>query len=235
MINTQLERSQLARELAQIYHELNYFNHTALCIPDMLPFHYTLPTVHQRRSSLQFFTSEHPVNRNNIEQHYAVLLFKPVSFYLQASKVDADSFLARFLELASPFVTLETMSVLLGAPLQKVYACALSLQAANTAVILMCITKYTHFAVHLLPPRHLAGAATRPRGGAAGLPRLRGPVQGPRLPRQPPRALQQRPLARLRLSPAQRLLHLLHGAHRRVRLRVRRAGGLAGPLRRSSG
>lgn len=235
MINTQLERSQLARELAQVYHELNYFHHTALCIHDTLPFRFTLPTVHQHRSSLQFYTSEHPINKNNIEQYYAVLLFEPVSFYLQASKVDADSFLARFLELASPFVTLETMSVLLDAPLQKIYACALSLQAANTAVIHMCITKYTHFAVTLLPPRHLAGAAARPRGHAAGLPRLRGPVQGPRLLHEPPRPLQQRPLARLRLSPAQRLLHLLHGAHRRVRGGVRRAGPSAGRLRPSSG
>ena len=82
-----------------------------------------------------------------MEQYYSILLFQPVSFYLRAAKANTTSFLARFLELASPFVTFESMSVYLDVPLKKVYALALSLQAANTATIMMCVTKYTHFAV----------------------------------------------------------------------------------------
>lgn len=147
IINIQLERSQLARELSQIFHELNYFNHTSLSINNTIPFHFTLPTVHQPQSCMQFYTSEHTINERNMEQYYSLLLFKPVSFYLRAAKADLSSFYARFLELASPFITFESMSVILDVPLQKIYACALSLQAANTAVIHMCITKYTHFAV----------------------------------------------------------------------------------------
>ena len=142
-----MERSQLARELSQVFHELNYFNHTSLSINNTIPFHFTLPTVHQPQSCIQFYTSDHAVDETNMEQYYSLLLFKPTSFYLRAVKAELSSFYARFLELASPFVTFESMSVTLDVPLQKIYACALSLQAANTAVIHMCITKYTHFAV----------------------------------------------------------------------------------------
>lgn len=147
LINLQLERSQLSRELSQIYHELNYYNHITITLNNAIPFHYTLPTIHQPRSSIQFYTSEHQVNETNMEKYYALLLFEPVSFYLRAAKASNSSFLGRFLELASPFVTFESLSIHLDVPLKKVYALALSLQAANTATIMMCVTKYTHFAV----------------------------------------------------------------------------------------
>ena len=147
ILSIQLERSQLARELSQVFHELNYFNHTSLSINNSILFHFTLPTIHQPQSCIQFYTSEHTINEENMEQYYSLLLFKPTSFYLRAVKAELTSFYARFLELASPFVTFESMSVILDVPLQKIYACALSLQAANTAVIHVCITKYTHFAV----------------------------------------------------------------------------------------
>lgn len=146
-MNLQLERSQLARELAQIYHEVNYFHHTSIRLHSVLPFHYTLPTRRKPFTCVEYYTSEMPVNEKNIELYYAVLLLYPPSFYIQAEKCDENSFLARFVSIASPFLPLEEMSILLDVPIERVFAQALSLQAANTATILMCFTKHTHLIV----------------------------------------------------------------------------------------
>ena len=108
VLNVQLERSSLAKEFCQLFHEVNHFHHTSLMIHSILP-------------------------------------FQDPSFYLRAEKVSTDSLLARFVELASPFTTFEAMSVLLGVPIEKVFALALSLQASNTAVILLSLSKHTHF------------------------------------------------------------------------------------------
>lgn len=114
-------------------------------IHSILPFHFTLPMKAQPKSCIQFYTSDKPVHEDNIEAYYALLLLQEPSFYLRAEKAPVDSLLSRFLELASPFLTFESMSVLLDVPLEKVFSLALSLQASNTAVIMMSITKYTHF------------------------------------------------------------------------------------------
>lgn len=148
-MNMQLESSQLARELSQIYHEINHFHHTTIRIHNFLPFHYTIPTKRKPFSCVEYFTSEQPVCEKNIELYYSVLLLHPPSYYLQAEKCNEDSFLGQFVRTASPFLTLESMSVVLNVPVEKVLAQALSLQAANTATILMCITRYTHFTVLL--------------------------------------------------------------------------------------
>lgn len=149
-MNLQLERSQLARELCQIFHEINHFHHTSILIHGILPFHYTIPTKRKPFSCIEYYTSEQPVCSKNIEMYYSILLLHPPSYFLQAEKCSEDSFLARFVNIASPFLTFEAMSVILDVPIEKVFAQALSLQATNTATILICITRYTHFTVLLL-------------------------------------------------------------------------------------
>lgn len=145
VLNVQLERSSLAKEFCQLFHEVNHFHHTSLMIHSILPFHFTLPIKPNPASTIHFYTSDKPVCDENIEAFYALLLFQDPSFYLRAEKASTDSLLARFVELASPFTTFEAMSVLLGVPIEKVFALALSLQASNTAVILLSLSKHTHF------------------------------------------------------------------------------------------
>lgn len=145
VLNVQLERSSLAKEFSQLYYEVNHFHHTSLMIHSILPFHFTLPIKPNPESTINFYTSDKPVCDENIEAFYSLLLFQDPSFYLRAEKTTTDSLLARFVEIASPFTTFETMSVLLGVPIEKVFALALSLQTSNTAVIMLSITKHTHF------------------------------------------------------------------------------------------
>lgn len=146
-LDLQLERSQLARELSQMYHEINRYHHTSILLHNNLPFHYTFPTQRKKNSCVEYYTSELPVSEKNIEKYYSLLLLHDPSYYLQAEKCDKNAFLTRFVHLASPFLTFEEMSVLLNVPIEKIFYQALSLQAANTATIMICITKHTHISV----------------------------------------------------------------------------------------
>lgn len=149
-MSLQLEGSQLARELAQIFHEVNYFHHTGILLHKSLPFHFSLPTKRLPHSCLEFYTSDIPVCEQNIELYYSILLLHEPSYYVQADKCPKNSFLDRFISIASPFLTIEEMSVLLDVPVEKVFAQALSLQAFNSISIIMCITKNSHLSVFSL-------------------------------------------------------------------------------------
>ena len=147
VLNKQLEASQLARELSQFYHELNRFHYCSLTINNAIPFRFTLPSRHKPKSTIQFYTSKEEITKETIELYNSILLFYPPHFYTQAAKELENSFLAQFVALASPFLSFEAMSVELDVPIEKIFEMALSLQEANMATIIICITHRTCFTV----------------------------------------------------------------------------------------
>ncbi|CBK23563.2 uncharacterized protein [Blastocystis hominis] len=157
VLNKQLEVSQLARELSQFYHEMNRFHYCSLTINNTIPFRFTLPSRHKPKSTIQFYTSTEPITKETIELYNSILLFYPPHFYTQAAKESESSFLAKFVALASPFLSFEAMSVELDVPIEKIFEVALNLQEANMATIIICITHRTCFTVAPnLPTEHLS-------------------------------------------------------------------------------
>ena len=147
VLNKQLEASQLARELSQFYHEMNRFHYCSLTINNTIPFRFTLPSKHKPKSTIQFYTSTEAITKETIELYNSILLFYPPHFYTQAAKESESSFLAKFVALASPFLSFEAMSVELDVPIEKIFEVALNLQEANMATIIICITHRTCFIV----------------------------------------------------------------------------------------
>ena len=211
MLNKQLEASQLARELSQFYHEMNRFHYCSLTINNTIPFRFTLPSRHKPKSTIQFYTSKEAITKETIELYNSILLFYPPHFYTQAAKERERSFLAKFVALASPFLSFEAMSVQLDVPIEKIFEVALNLQEANMATIIICITHRTCFTVFSFLASPRAGRA-RPlhRAPFSTKQRVQSALRRARLPPPHSRSLQQRAQLESGVSALQTRLLAVH-------------------------